>query len=246
MFKPSQLHHRSCDIECKSYLPETFTILTWNVYKQNKKHLSFQQYLHQLHQKKGIDLCLMQEAAFSDQERFTLEHCAYDAAANLEVKGSFYGVLTASLVESKNAEAYLSEGRESLWGPHKSLLVSTYPLQNGFELLILNVHALNFRENRRYARELEHFLLKIKTHSGPVIVAGDFNTWNKARMMKLHELRDRLGLKMVPYESDKIKSFMGHHLDFVFYKDLKLLDYEVIEEDLISDHNPLIAQFTIN
>lgn len=188
----------------------------------------------------------MQEAAFNDQEQFALEQCAFDAAANIEMKGSFYGVLTASLVESISATAYLSEGQESLWGPHKSLLVSKFPLQNGQELLILNVHALNFRENRRYARELEHFLLKIKKHRDPVIVAGDFNTWNKTRMDKLHELRERLGLHMVPFESNKIKSFMGHHLDFIFYKGLKLLDHEVIEEDIISDHNPLLAKFTIH
>jgi endonuclease/exonuclease/phosphatase (EEP) superfamily protein YafD len=244
MFKPSQLHHRSCEIVCKASIDDTFSILCWNVYKQNKKHFHFQQYLHHLHQEKGIDLCIIQEAAFNDQEQFALEQCTFDAAANIEMKENFYGVLTASLVESSNATAYLSEGKESLWGPHKSLLVSTYPLQNGQELLILNVHALNFRENRRYARELEHFLIKIKTHEGPVIVAGDFNTWNKVRMDKLHELRDRLALQMVPFESNKIKSFMGHHLDFIFYKDLKLLDYEVIEEDMISDHNPLIAKFS--
>jgi endonuclease/exonuclease/phosphatase (EEP) superfamily protein YafD len=225
-------------------LPDTFGVLCWNIYKQNKKHFHFKHYLHTLHKEKSIDICIMQEAAFSDQERFALEHCAYDAAANIEVNGGFYGVLTASLVASKRATAYLSEGRESLFGPHKSLLVSYYPLSDGRELLILNIHAINFRESRHYRRELEHFLLKVRDHKGPMIIAGDFNTWNNVRMKKLYLLCEGLGLQRVPFsQDDKIKSFMGHHLDFIFFRGLELLEYEVIEEDTISDHNPLFARF---
>ncbi|MDD3592186.1 MAG: endonuclease/exonuclease/phosphatase family protein [Sulfurovum sp.] len=244
MFRPSQLHHRSCEIECQTVLPDTFGVLCWNIYKQNKKHFHFKHYLHTLHKEKSIDICIMQEAAFSDQERFALEHCTYDAAANIEVNGGFYGVLTASLVASKRANAYLSEGRESLFGPHKSLLVSCYPLSDGRELLILNVHAINFRESRHYRRELEHFLLKVRDHKGPMIIAGDFNTWNNLRMKKLYLLCEGLELQRVPFsQDDKIKSFMGHHLDFIFFRGLELLEYEVIEEDTISDHNPLFARF---
>lgn len=244
MFRPSQLHHRSCEIKCRIVLPDRFGVLCWNIYKQNKKHFHFKHYLHTLHREKSIDICIMQEAAFSDNERFALEHCTYDAAANIEVNGGFYGVLTASLVASKRANAYLSEGRESLFGPHKSLLVSCYPLSDGRELLILNVHAINFRESRHYRRELEHFLLKVRDHTGPMIIAGDFNTWNKVRMKKLFRLCEELGLQRVPFsQEDKIKSFMGNHLDFIFFRELELLEYEVIEEDTISDHNPLFARF---
>lgn len=246
MFVPSQLHHRSCQIECQSSLPDTFGVLCWNVYKQNRKHFHFKHFLETQHREKSLDVCILQETAFSDNEIFEVEHCAFDAAANIEVNGGFYGVLTASLVESKRANAYLSEGRESLFGPHKSLLVSHYPLSNGEELLILNVHAINFRENKHYKRELEHFLIHVKDHDGPMIVAGDFNTWNSIRMEKLLHLCKKLGLERVPFgHEDKVKSFMGHHLDFIFYRDLELLEYEVLEEDTISDHNPLTAKFKV-
>ncbi len=247
MFKPSLLHHRSCEIVCETLLPDTFGVICWNVYKQNKKHFHFKHFLHTLHGEKAIDLCIFQEAAFNDNEVFSIEHCTFDAAANMEVNGDFYGVLTASRVSSKSAKAYLSEGRESLFGPHKSLLVSRYTLKGDKELLVLNVHAINFRENKRYERELEHFLLHIREHKGPMIVAGDFNTWNNIRMQKLHHLREKLGLKMVPFKQhDKVKSFMGHHLDFIFYRGLELLEYEVIEEETISDHNPLMARFSVS
>ena len=244
MFVPSILHHRSCRFSCSSFVPDTFGVLCWNVYKQNTKHLRFQPFLQKLTQEKEIDFLLLQEANFRDDKHFTLKNFAFDAAANLEFRGEFYGVLSASRVESKNAQAYLSEGRESLIGPHKSLLLSTYPFEDGSTLLILNIHAINFRENKRYYRELERFLELMKHHEGPMIIAGDFNSWNKKRIQKLHEIREELDLSRVPFKQvDKVKSFMGNHLDFIFYRGVELLNFSVHREHEISDHHPLFARF---
>ena len=80
-----------------------------------------------------------------------------------------------------------------------------------------------------------------------MIVAGDFNTWNKTRMQKLLQLCEKLDLHKVPFEqNDNIKTFLGHHLDFIFYRNLELVEYEVIEEDTISDHNPIMARFKVS
>ncbi len=244
MFIPSILHHRSCRLSCNSFVPDSFGVLCWNVYKKNTKHLKFKPFLHKLTKEQEIDLLLFQEANFRDDQHFTLPNFAFDAAANLEFRGEFYGVLSASRVESKSAQAYLSEGRESLVGPHKSLLLSSYPFEDGSELLVLNVHAINFREMGRYQKELERFLELMKHHEGPMIVAGDFNSWNKKRMQKLHQIREELALSTVPFKQiDKVKSFMGNHLDFIFYRGVKLLDFRVYKDHGLSDHNPLFAQF---
>ncbi|MFT7823339.1 MAG: endonuclease/exonuclease/phosphatase family protein [Sulfurimonas sp.] len=247
MFVPSVLHHRSSRChQPNSSLPACFTILSWNIYKKNKKHPHFKPFIHDLMKDIPLDLCLLQEAAFSDNEAFAIPGFTFDAAANMEIRNIFYGVLTACSVQPLKAKAYLSEGKESVFGPHKSLLESYYTLNNGTKLLVLNVHAINFREINRYHRELERFLVRVKDHKGPMIIAGDFNTWNKTRLKRLHELREKLSLMMVPFESkEKVKSFMGNHLDFIFYRGLKLKNYEVIEESMISDHNPLMAQFEI-
>ncbi|RRS29917.1 MAG: hypothetical protein P794_09775 [Epsilonproteobacteria bacterium (ex Lamellibrachia satsuma)] len=244
MFIPSLLHHRSCYFACSSFVPDTFGLLCWNVYKKNTKHPRFKPYLQALTLEQEIDFLLFQEANFKDEKHFTLPEYTFDAAANLEVMGEFYGVLSASRVESKGAQAYLSEGRESLIGPHKSLLLSAYPFEDGTKLLILNVHAINFRENKRYDKELERFLELMKYHEGPMIIAGDFNTWNKKRIQKLHEIRKKLSLEAVPFKQvDKVKSFMGNHLDFIFYRGVELLDFAVFRDHRLSDHNPLFAQF---
>lgn len=84
----------------------------------------------------------------------------------------------------------------------------------------------------------------MQNHKGKMIVAGDFNTWNKKRMSKLHELRENLGLEMVPFkQGDHVKSFMGKHLDFIFYRGVELIEHSVDKEKGLSDHNPLFAQF---
>ena len=244
MFKPSHLHHSACHDHCQTSIPDTFEMLCWNVHKNNQKDPGFQSFLHKEVEKRGIDIILFQEASFRDNNHFELADFSYDAAANLEFRREFYGVLTASKMESSYAKAYLSEGRESVLGPHKSLLLSNYLFEDGSSLLILNVHAINFRENQRYTKELERFLDLLKEHKGPMILAGDFNSWNKQRMDKLQKVAQRLSLTAVPFEkTGKVKSFMGKELDFVFYRELELLEAEVMDEHKLSDHNPLFVRF---
>ncbi len=244
MFKPSRLHHSACHEHCHTSIPDTFSMLCWNVYKNNRKHFRFQGFLENEVEKRGIDLILFQEANFRDDLHFELPHFSYDAAANLEFRGEFYGVLTASRMESTRAKAYLSEGRESMFGPHKSLLLSDYSFHDGHSLLILNVHAINFRENQRYNKELERFLDLLKAHKGPMILAGDFNSWNNKRMDKLQKIAEKLSLTAVNFEkTGKVKSFMGKDLDFIFYRELELLEATVMEEHKLSDHNPLFVRF---
>lgn len=112
MFIPSKLHHRSCRIACKKYVPDTFGILCWNVHKNNYTNSKFKSYLETYEDR--CDFLLLQEANFRDDKHFTLPNLSFDAAANLEFRGEFYGVLTASSVESTKSQAYLSEGKESL------------------------------------------------------------------------------------------------------------------------------------
>lgn len=242
MFIPSKLHHSSSKLKSNSKLADTFGILCWNVHKNNNKQKRFKKYLETI--ERHFDFMLFQEANFRDNDDFVLPHFTYDAAANLQLRDHFYGVLTASRIESTTARAFLSQGKESLVGPHKSLLFSSYDFKDNQTLLILNVHAINFRENQRFNKEIDRFRELLEAQKGPMIVAGDFNTWNKKRLEKLHTLREKLGLKMVEFSKERhIKSFMGNHLDFIFYRDLELIKSSNDNTHGLSDHNPLFAQF---
>ena len=241
MFIPSKLYHSACQFTCDVSVPDSFGVLCWNVHKNNTRQSRFKSYLKTIETQ--FDFMLLQEANFRNDEHFALPHFAYDAAANLEIRKSFYGVLTASRVKSTKAEAYLSQRKESLIGPHKSLLVTRYSFEDKNPLFILNVHAINFRENKGFNKELERFLVLLESQKGAMIVAGDFNTWNKQRLLKLHEMREILGLKAVKNEGTQVKSFMGNPLDFIFYRGLELEKSSVDHGHGLSDHNPLFAQF---
>ena len=245
MFQPSLIHHRSCQgTACRAFLSDDCGVLCWNVYKNNLVQPTFQPYLRSLTGVKKIDLLLFQEANFKNDKSCILSEFAIDAAANLEFGRKFYGVLTASMTESRNSQAFLSKGQESLIGPRKSLLLSQFAFRDGTTLLVLNIHAINFRENQRYNIEVDEFLEYVKDHQGPMIIAGDFNSWNKKRMKRLQEMQKVLSLQDIPFkEKSKIKSFMGYPLDHIFYRGLELLDSAVIDSKQLSDHNPLFAHF---
>jgi len=244
MFRPAKLHHKACGRSCDPRFPKTFSLLCWNVHKKNRTDPAFRPFLRKMMAEKRLHLCMFQEAEF-DGDTFTIGEYAYDAAANLQVKKSFYGVLTASRTESDHAEAYLSRSQESFIGPHKSLLLSIYPLEGTKRLMLLNIHAINFRENRSYERELEVFAQKVRSHEGPMIVAGDFNAWNRKRMEALHRLCRELSMEMVEFDKGKVKSFMGYSLDFVLYRGMECLEKEVVSDHDISDHHPLLVTFRI-
>ena len=124
--------------------------------------------------------------------------------------------------------------------------MSRYALEGGSSLLVANVHAINFRENGAYKKEKERILDFLRSDTGPLIVAGDFNAWNSARGEKLLEIANSLGLKRVPLGSeDGVKSMFGNPLDFVFYRGLKLLEYRVLDDGDISDHRPLFTRFEV-
>ena len=106
------------------------------------------------------------------------------------------------------------------------------------------MHAINFRKNSSYEKELEIFAEKVRSREGPMIIGGDFNAWNKKRMEALRNLQDKLSLERVSFaKEDKVKSFMGYPLDFVFYRGLKCAAKEVISDHAISDHHPLLVTF---
>jgi len=204
----------------------------------------FDYFLQKEIQKRDLFFMLFQEASFHHEHLFDFQDFSYDAAANLEFRKRFYGVMTVSRVESKEVKAYLSEAKESMFGTHKSILLTTYLFEDGRTLLMLNIHAINFRENRRYSKEMDRLMPLIEAHTGPMILAGDFNTWSHVRLMKLQEISEKLSLRRVGFEkTGKIKSFMGKQLDFVFYRGLDVLEEEVMNDHKLSDHHPLFVKF---
>jgi len=245
MFRtPREIYHFHETVENPLHLPARFGVLSWNVNKRRNIR-EYQQIFHHLKAEWNLHLFCLQEARFRNSHPFLLEGYHYYGSANLRAQRTHYGVLTASSTRSIQSTARLSEGRELYLATYKPYLVNLFPLSNGETLLCLNIHAINFRENSRYTYELLQIMTFLSTHQGPMIISGDFNSWNPARKRSLNAFCRQLSLKQVPFDGGKIKSFGGHLLDFIFYRNFSLIRYEVKDLPGYSDHNPLLAEFKI-
>jgi endonuclease/exonuclease/phosphatase (EEP) superfamily protein YafD len=128
----------------------------------------------------------------------------------------------------------------------KSVLITRYPMSGtGLELLAANIHAVNFTMGgsafQRQSDRLENILA---AHQGPLIVSGDFNTWNSGRMSRINAMAERLELTAVIFDENRRSQFFGHYLDHVYYRGLEAKNARI---PLVStsDHNPLTVVFKL-
>jgi endonuclease/exonuclease/phosphatase (EEP) superfamily protein YafD len=125
-------------------------------------------------------------------------------------------------------------------------LAVTYPLAGlQARLLVVNIHMVNFTiTTQAMQHQLEALQDIIRNHQGPVVVAGDFNTWNSKRETLVLQKMADLGLQAVTFAPDNRVEFFNRKVDNVFYRGLqvkKSLSHQVSS----SDHNPLEVHFAL-
>jgi endonuclease/exonuclease/phosphatase (EEP) superfamily protein YafD len=112
-------------------------------------------------------------------------------------------------------------------------------------LAIVNVHSITFELALDvYRSQLEALADALAGHRGPIIFAGDFNTWNDARDRVVSEIAARLGLAELNLRVDQRAVFFGRHLDHIFIRGLETVDVIAIPVTS-SDHNPMAATLRI-
>lgn len=167
------------------------------------------------------------------------------------------GVMTLSSVTPVRAHRIRSAERELLVLTPKAALVSFFRVAGGRELCLVNLHGLNFDPTgAQLLRQLEALRVRIASFSGPLIVAGDFNTWNKARMDAVEVLSHGLDLVEVKpdYPGGKtgdvpagvVSRAIGFspdlHLDRIFVRGFRPVQVSWMMEYEASDHVPILAR----
>jgi endonuclease/exonuclease/phosphatase (EEP) superfamily protein YafD len=149
-------------------------------------------------------------------------------------------------VEPSEALVRHSPDTEPIVSTPKSMTLVKYPLKDRTdELLVISVHAINFQTTAAFKRHIDQIIGYVKDHIGPVIVAGDFNTWNQARMSYLFGLAKKQGLSEVTFKNGEQRlKFAGFVLDHTFTRGVKIKDSSVILTDG-SDHHPLFVEFDL-
>ena len=111
--------------------------------------------------------------------------------------------------------------------------------------MVLNMHAINFVRISKFVDQLEQLHKALASHSGPVLLAGDFNTWNAKRMSLLRECVKQANLQEASMARRTHLRHLHQHLDHVFYRGLSLWSIESLAEIDSSDHAPIKASFRV-
>jgi endonuclease/exonuclease/phosphatase (EEP) superfamily protein YafD len=213
-------------------LPQSFALVCWNVHKERSRRLAAE--LERLGSQ--ADLVLLQEAV--RPPRFASQSWTMVEAFRFVNGGAPAGVATGTVAAPTQQWPLYSPVREPLANSPKSALATAVPLHGGHSLLVVNVHGVNFRCADALRDQLATLDPIVAAHDGPVIVAGDFNTWSRRRAAVVQAFAERHRLQRV---------FTGRgapRLDAVFQRGLGVEHAEVLRTRS-SDHAVLTVRFAV-
>lgn len=221
----------------------TLNLLVWNLYKQNREQWrsALDTFTH------DTQLVLLQEASMNDELKQWINQGRWNGQQvdAFQAFDATAGVLNLAVELPEKACAY-TELEPWLQLP-KSGLYATYALSNGEVLAVVNVHAVNFTlGTEEYHHQLSELSQALQHHHGPIIIAGDFNSWSEARLQEIHQVIHSLGMQEAQFTPDHRRRFINDlPLDHLFYRGLQLFSAQSPATDA-SDHTPLLAQFRLN
>ncbi len=227
--------------------PESIKILIWNIYKS--KRIGWKDDFTRL--SKGMDIILIQEASMKgkDHRNFGVQGMGGNFAKSFSYHTESVfdtGVITLSKVNPVSTSYLQTRSKEPLTHTPKVSLLTEYSFKkNRKNLLVVNIHGINFVRSAAFESQLTDLEKKIKEHQGPIIFAGDFNTWNKKRIFILSGIIDRLGLKEVDFIPDTRTKRFRYFLDHVFYKGLRIKQAKVFKDIRSSDHKAMEIEFSL-
>lgn len=225
----------------QTQLPHRFKLLVWNVHKAEGGPV-WQRDFHRLSLKS--DLILLQEGyrvRTYDEVTGQLPDILWSFATSFVHQGFDTGVVTGSSTKPLKTSWLRSPGREPIVNSPKMTIVSEFDLPGRQEhLLVANIHAINFVMNGTFYEQISQVLKAFESHHGPIIFAGDFNTWNEARLSFLKSRAEQQGLKMVTFQKDSRLLALDH----VFYRGLRPTKMEILDHIDSSDHFPLHLEFS--
>jgi endonuclease/exonuclease/phosphatase (EEP) superfamily protein YafD len=221
--------------------PREISLLNWNVFKGESE--SWMQAFR--HYSEDQDLITLQEAYLTDNFRALLDQQGlnWDLATAFRKLKYAAGVMTAS--PTLPLSVCVQRNMEPWVLLPKATLISVYPLKNSkLRLLLINIHAINFTlGDIAFRNQLIQIAGALIEHKGPVIVAGDFNTWSQSREHMLNDvLVEPFALSEVYFNSSKLKTVFKHQLDHVYYRDLDVIKNSSVLTR-VSDHNPMWVTF---
>lgn len=224
-----------------SYLDITkdLNLVSWNIYKLNKQ--GWKKELAEL--SSSNDLLLLQEAISSKElyQEFKNKNWNIDQAYAFSLFDNISGVMTLSKLSPKKVCVF--QQMEPWIRLPKTALLSVYMLSNFQNLAIINIHSVNFTLGLNdFTKQLDNIISTLESFNGPIIFAGDFNTWSEKRLAVAKKVLNRLNLKQVNFSPDERLFVFGNALDQIFYRGMELKKAQS-KNTSVSDHAWLQASF---
>ncbi|TWX71382.1 endonuclease/exonuclease/phosphatase family protein [Colwellia sp. C1TZA3] len=225
----------------KQMLGPNIEILMWNVFKCRKK--GWQDDFITLMRDKN--LILLQEAIinspFDSHFKASLQHQWIMARSFKNIRTNIEtGVKTGSTVAAQTHYCSASEHSEPISKTKKMLLASVYPLHTfGQSLLVVNAHIINFVTFQKFKTHLDQVFQTLEHHDGPILIAGDFNTWNSKRLKYFNQLTTLFSLEEVKMNRQPRLKHLFQHLDHIYCRGLMVVDAHVHTHIHSSDHYPI-------
>lgn len=228
-------------------------VVSWNVHKGLDPRVGAE--LAALARDEAVDVFALQEArpALGLPGGFTGHHAeSYRSLGG----GVVEGVSTVAKADPLEALRLRSPRRELFVLTPKAALISRFATLDGPPLTVVNVHGLNFDPGGQLLEgQLMELAERAGRFDGPMVVAGDFNTWNDSRMRSVAELAARLGLtEVAPPSGGGRTGMLGNlsveralgldrrlHLDRLYVRGFRVNRAAWLERCRASDHVPLLA-----
>lgn len=210
-----------------------FNLLVWNIKKSN--NIKWSKDLKEM--TKGIDFLLVQEA--TDQKVITqtitklFDH--FNFYKTWSNKKYTTGVANASKSKPYYTKSYLSPVTEPILKTPKAISLEKYKWGK-LDLLIINIHAINFRLISAFKKHITQIDRDLKRHNGPIIFAGDFNTWSKTRKDFLNTYLASNDLREVSIN----RVHNGPHLDHIYTRGIENVKAVQLDNKSTSDHHPIM------
>ena len=224
------------------FSPNSISLFDWNIQKEQNQdwEIDFK------HLSRGADIIFLQEASLQAPllEILQQKNLYWSFNSAFKHDGVESGVLTASTIQPLTSCGLRTS--EPIIRVPKTALITTYPLTgSAIELMIANIHGINITLGTgSYQKQMDSLQEILRQHTGPIILAGDFNNWTKGRTAIMVELVKTLSLQALSFDDEQRSTFFGDPVDHILYRGLKPVSYEVTSV-FSSDHNPISVTFRL-
>lgn len=214
--------------------PTSLRLLNWNILKGErgdawtKDIAAFSS---------GRNLVLMQEGWQSPTVLGGIQSLpgfSFYMASSFVWKGALTGVMSGFATAPAKLEYRRSPQFEPILNSPKMSLIATFQMTDGRPLVVVNVHGINFVGPDKLRNQLEDVIAALRGYDGTLVMAGDFNTWNDARLQVVLDAAKKLGLTEVPF----LRHGTDNVLDHVFQRGCVVEKSWVVENVESSDHDP--------